>query len=219
MKDTVESCVADCSWKLRCLLRSKKFFTNGEIVLLFKSHILSYIEYRTPGIFHATDTVLMPLDNILTKVLNDTGITSLDALRHFRLAPLCARRDIAMLGVVHRSVLGKGPVELSAFFKLSNERPARLGSRSAARRHSRTLVDCCHGLVQDYCLRSALAMPRIYNLLPEYIVSANFVSIFQSRLQQLMLSYANSGADDWSKLFSLRQCLYSHPLRKAPLTQ
>ena len=172
--------------------------------MLFKSHILSYIEFRTPGIFHATDTVLMPLDNILTKVLNDTGIASLDALRHFRLAPLCARRDIAMLGVVHRSVLGKGPVELRAFFRLSEERPARLGSRSAARRHSRTLVDCCHGLVQDYCLRSALAMPRIYNLLPEYVVSANSVSIFQSRLQQLMLSYANSGADDWSKLFSLR---------------
>ena len=34
-----------------------------------------------------------------------------DALFVFHLAPLSVRRDIAMLGVVHRTVLGWGPVQ------------------------------------------------------------------------------------------------------------
>eukprot|EP00969_Alexandrium_andersonii_P029728 1298020-Alexandrium_andersonii.AAC.1 len=31
------------------------------------------------------------------------------ALFRFRLAPLATRRDIALLGLVHRTVLGQGP--------------------------------------------------------------------------------------------------------------
>ena len=35
-----------------------------------------------------------------------------EALEHFSLAPLAARREIAMLGVIHRAVLKKGPLQL-----------------------------------------------------------------------------------------------------------
>ena len=55
------------------------------------------------------------------------------------------------------------------------------------------LVDICEGMRKGYCLRSGLAMPRVYNVLLAYVVSAGTVSGFQSRLQHLLLHYAQSG--------------------------
>ena len=39
------------------------------------------------------------------------------ALLNFNLAPLATRRDIGMLGVIHRTALGKGPSQLKQHFK------------------------------------------------------------------------------------------------------
>jgi len=134
------------------------------------------------------------------------------------LAPLRARRDIALLGVVHRAVLGKWPAELREFLKVTAAEPHRRGLRSSSRRHSRTLVDCCEGLTQDYCLRSALSLPPVYNMLPGYIVSADSVSSFQNRLQKLLLHSAQSGVESWDLLFSTRVSWLNHSLRRAPST-
>ena len=40
----------------------------------------------------------------------------MDALRSFRLAPLRVRRDIALLGLIHRTVLGRGPKQFQELF-------------------------------------------------------------------------------------------------------
>ena len=95
----------EASWKLRSLLRTGKFFTTRDVVMMFKAHILSYIEYRTPGIAHASTTTLRPIDRILARFLREIGMSENVALLYFGLAPLATRRDIAMLGVVHRAVL------------------------------------------------------------------------------------------------------------------
>ena len=52
-----------------------------------------------------------------------------------------ARRDIAMLGVVHRAVLGKGPAHFKTFFHETAETRRTYLTRKAARRHSRQLHD------------------------------------------------------------------------------
>ena len=41
--------------------------------------------------------------------LRECGLSDEEALLHFNLAPLETRRDIAKLGLIHRSVLGGGP--------------------------------------------------------------------------------------------------------------
>ena len=43
----------------------------------------------------------------------DVGFNETSALINFHLAPVAAGRDIAMLGMIHRTVLGKGPAQLS----------------------------------------------------------------------------------------------------------
>lgn len=44
-----------------------RFHSIVEVVDLFRSQILSYIEYRTAGIYHACDTPLAPLDAVQAK--------------------------------------------------------------------------------------------------------------------------------------------------------
>ena len=84
----------------------------------YKARVLSYVEYRTSAVYHATDTVLEPLDRVQTGLLGRLGVPEVEALVEFRLAPLCCRRDMAMLGVLHRAALKKGPEHLHKFFYL-----------------------------------------------------------------------------------------------------
>ena len=53
--------------------------------------------------------MLDKLDAVQTRFLRDAGVDEVEALMHFNLAPLSLRRDIAVLGVVHRAALGEGP--------------------------------------------------------------------------------------------------------------
>ncbi len=215
MKSAVDACVFKCGWKLKKLLWTRRYFTNGDVVTLFKAHILSYIEYRTPGIYHASSSVLESLDNVLRRLLRELGLTELEALHHFNLAPLETRRDIAMLGVIHRAVLGKGPRQLQNLFVVNASPVRRLGLRSSGRIHSRTVHGPCECICLDYCLLSVLGLARVYNLLPEHIVVAQSVSSFQKRLQKL-LRQCSFNVLQWHQLFSPRVPMATHLLRNVP---
>ena len=85
---------------------------------LYKAHALSYLEFRTPTIYHARREALSKLDTVQTRFLREAGVDEVAALMHFSLAPLRMRRDIAMLGVLHRAALGVGPPQLKEMFSL-----------------------------------------------------------------------------------------------------
>ena len=178
MQGAAHECAVQCAWRLRVLLRTQRFYNDAELVLMYKSHILSYLEFRTASLSHASTSVLSELDGLHDRFLRSVGLTEIEALMHFKLAPLALRRDIAILGVIHRCALRLGPKCLWKFFVLDDsEVPAR-----APRRHARHLRGPCHLRCPDYALRSALGGARLYNLLPDYIVSASSVRLFQSRL-------------------------------------
>ena len=208
MADAVESCVAAASWRIHSLIRTRRFYCDAELVNLYKAHVLSYIEYRTCAIYHASVSVLAPLDALQTRFLRSLGISAGDALIHFNLAPLNTRRDISILGVIHRSVLGLGPSCLQSFFRLdTSPPPAR-----APRRHARHIVEPSY-TSPDFLLHSAVGATRIYNLLPDSIVRASAVPVLQRRLQQLVVAQAAS-LDDWALCLSPRLPLAFHPLRR-----
>jgi hypothetical protein len=52
---------------------------------------------------------------LFEKKMRDIGVDEISALITFHLAPLATRRDIAMLGLIHKTILGKGPTQFSAF--------------------------------------------------------------------------------------------------------
>ena len=60
-------------------------------------------------------TMLKGLDDIQSRMLRIVNATEIDAFVYFNLAPLSTRRDIAMLGIIHRAALGKGPALLMQF--------------------------------------------------------------------------------------------------------
>ena len=84
-------------------------------MLLYKSQSLSFIESKTLGIYHASSTAQGTLGAVQNRFLREVGLSPADAVHEFNLAPLSARRDVAMLGLIHRTCLGEGPPGLQIF--------------------------------------------------------------------------------------------------------
>ena len=215
MDECILQCATSASWKLKSVVRTRRFFSDAELVQLFKTHLLSYIEYRTPAVYHATTTALRPLDRVLQRFLRQLGISDREALLEFSLAPLSVRRDVAMLGLIHRSVLKKGPLHFAKFFVLEKLGPVYKQTRAMDRRHSRTLVDPLRGPHLEIAKRSALGLIAVYNMLPKNVVCNNSLAGFQTALQAMLKQRVEQGDPDWQRLLSPRHDFLSpHPLVK-----
>ena len=198
MTDAISELVSAAGWKLRTLIRTRRFYSEADLVILYKAHLLSFLEYRTPAIYHATRACLRRLDAVQSRFLQDIAVDEITALVRFHLAPLSTRRDIAMLGLIHRTVLGKGPPQFKDYFKRQH--------------HSLTLHDPRNENKSPLIKRSALGLVAIYNLLPRSCRAAKSVPAFQKGLQEVVTQYAASGYPQWSDVLSPRLPLTSHPL-------
>ena len=87
---------------------------------------------------------------------------------NFNLAPLSTRRDIAMLGLLHRVTLGKGPPHLRQIF------PPLAG---------RILKDPRATIKHPLARRSLLGLVAVYNKLGTDIRGEKTVAGFQGKLQ------------------------------------
>merc|ERR1712139_451089 len=104
----------------------------------------------------------------------------------FNLAPLATRRDMAMLGVVHRAALRKGPVHFWRFFQVAEDKTHTHWTRAAKRRHSRHLKEPRQGRFLEVLRRSALGLVAVYNALPNDTVKETTVKDFQAKLRKLV---------------------------------
>ena len=169
MDEAISSLSAQANWKLRRLIQTQKSFSINEIMTLFKSRVLGYIEYRTPAIYHASAASLSQIDAIHKRLLRAVGITQEEALLNFRLAPLHTRRDMGMMGVIHRSVIGEGPGQFAKFF-VRMTASNHTNGRENQRRHDKQLVTHRKGKYLDVMGHSILGLIDIYNLLPQWII-------------------------------------------------
>ena len=138
--------------------------------------------------------------------LREVGVSEVDALVHFNLAPLAVRRDIAMLGLIHGTALGKGPPHFKRFFK-------RVSSSKPSRRHRFHLVDPRARSTSPLVKRSVLGLVAVYNLFPDEVVRLNNVVAFQKCLQGLVRERATSGVANWADTLSPRIALAKHSLK------
>ena len=136
--------------------------------------------------------MLSPLDRCLTS-----------------LAPL----DMAMLAIIHRTVLQQGPPAFSAFIRVCDPTSLRRSERHR-RRTSRVLVEYRNtGSKLETMRRSLLGLISVYNLLPEEIVRSNSVKMFQSSLQSLMKRVVSRHGDQCFRMYSPRCDFTFHMLR------
>ena len=211
MCNELQRLVAGASWRLSKILRAKHYFSTSDLFLLYKAKVLSYIECRTPAIFHAADTHLESLDAVQRRFLRDINISEENAIMDYNLAPLNVRRNIAMLGVIHRAALGIGPTQLHAFFKKGCCAPR--ATRMRSRQHSQNLEDMRGSHFLEIARRSALGLVAVYNLLSEELIVSSHVQLFQAKLQNLTKRQLHIDNSEWRQLFSPRVPMYCHPLR------
>ena len=74
MNTAVHNCVKTAAWKTKSLLRAHHVYSTVDMPMLFKSHVLSFIECRTAGIHFASTSVLRELDDVQTRFLKDFGL-------------------------------------------------------------------------------------------------------------------------------------------------
>ena len=91
MNVAVHKCARRAAWKTKSMLRSRRFYSDSDLIVLYKSHVLSYIEYRTAGIHVAASSVLRELDDVQTRFIRQFNMSEYGAFMHFNLAPLETR--------------------------------------------------------------------------------------------------------------------------------
>ena len=200
MDAAVDHIVSQAGWRLRALLRTKRFHSIAEMMLLYKSHVLSKLEYGMAAFYHASETVLAALDRVQHGFLREICMSEKEALLQYNLSPLGARRDIAMLGIIHRTVLGLGHPDFQRFFYAAEYRHAHC-TRLQSASHCRQLFDPVDGHHTDYFARSIFGLIKVYNRLPEHAVLQRTVKGFQGCLQQALRTAASLEQPGWQHIF------------------
>ena len=141
------------------------------------------------------------LDDVQNKILSMAGMSKLEALNDQRLALIVVRRDIAMLGLIHRTVLGRGPVQFRTVFRVDVS--ARMEGRGKRGLQLLPLPDHYSDFLlprsspANYIEHSAHGLIKVYNLLPASIVElSSCVPSFQKALQKLVQNRANCDCAD-----------------------
>lgn len=112
----IKECVLACNRKLDMLLRDRGYFSLVDIMLLYKSHTPGFIEYRTSAMFHAPVAEIIKIDMVQSRFLDSLGVSRDRSFLQHKLAPLKCRRQIAILGVIHRACFGGGAKQSKTFF-------------------------------------------------------------------------------------------------------
>ena len=203
MDEAAREVAREAGWRLKTLLRCRRFYSTPQIVKLYKAQILSFIESGTPALHHASMSVLDAIDRVQRRFLREIGLTEEQALVDYRLAPLQARRDIAMLGMLFRIAHDTAPSELSSLFVPVHRRSEGLPTRALGVRHDRQFQEfvSAGGHTEIY-RRSAFGLVTVWNMLPEELAAAKSTKLLQKNLQRGLTKYMRSGARNWQTFFA-----------------
>ena len=180
-----------------------RFLCLKDLKVKYKARVFSMLECRTAVIYHAADGYLDRIDRVQKRFLEATELSEEHALLFHNLAPLVTRRDIAMLGMMQKTVLGEAPEVFSMFFTF-NDGSRRKRTRSQYNRHMYQLEDRRNILQLEIWQNSAFGFIPIYNELPDDIAMCATVSSFQRQLQNAIKSLARTGKRNWQMQFSPR---------------
>ena len=100
MHDCIDKLYRKAKAKARALLRCRRYYSIYDMLVLFKAHVRSQIEWCNGAIFHAAPSKLAWLDTIQSSFLQHLDVCEHKAFLDFNLAPMRLRRDIGMLGVL-----------------------------------------------------------------------------------------------------------------------
>ena len=202
MESAIDQLIAKIRPKITAILRTRAYFSIADFITQFKTHIWGLMEANMGGIFHATCTRLAKIDREQDRFLRELGISAEFAFMEFNFAPPKLRRNIGILGLLHKRVLGLCHPSFERLLPWYSSRFEPGGGHG----HNKTLyghnceVSHCPGLFA----RSIFAMVDIYNTLPQQAVDNPTVSEFQNYLNHIAHTRCQQGDAKWASSFCRR---------------
>ena len=207
MGTNIEKLLARTRPETAALLRTQRFYSTRDMIQQYKTHILCHLECNSGGFYHAVDTVLGQLDNLQAHFLRNINISVDEAFLVHNLAPLSTRRDIAMLGLIFKSVHGTAHEDLQSLFPRQFGPAHSCGTRLQIQRHQLQLEEDRPGTHHALLRRSVFGLTRIWNRLPAQVVQAKSVTDMQRALTALVRAACRRNDGGWADIFSPRPAI------------
>ncbi len=167
----------------------------------FKTRVWGIIEFRNGAIFHASTSHLERLDNMQANFLHELDITEPQAFLDHNFAPLTLRRDIGMLGFLHKRVIGLAHPSIEALSPRYNDifSIPRRGHNKQLYNNFRE-IHFQHGLYS----RSIFSQVDVYNNLPQHAIDCTSVAAFQGFLTHIARTKCQANDAKWCYAFNTR---------------
>ena len=188
--------------KARALLRCRRYFSVRDLLMLYKAHVRSQIEWCNGAVFHAARSRLEWLDSIQVSFLRHLDLSESNAFLKHNVAPMQLRRDIGMLGVLWKVSRNQAHPDLCALLPMC-PKPNRHRTRFDNRRHERQFVNECDGTQLQQFARSIFGIVKVWNLLPCKFVECDSVKILQTKLTDAARWACRSDAEAWQRMYSV----------------
>ena len=106
MRNAVDKIWSKVRPRIKALLRTRSHYGVASLIEQFKTNVWGFMETHSGGIFHAATSILDQLDNSQKHFLDELGVSLETAFKDHNFAPPTLRRNIAVLGMIHKRVLG-----------------------------------------------------------------------------------------------------------------
>ena len=165
------------------------------------------MEIHNGAIFHAAKYLLDRIDAVQRHFLNELGTSESEAFLESNFAPPCLRRDIGVLGLLHKRVLGKCHPIFQSLLPFRVQCPHQCSnSPPLPGAHNKQLYGHMMEISWHHKLhfRSIFAMVYVYNRLPQEVVDCQTVCTFQTHLTKMARRKCEDAMPDWMQCFSCR---------------
>ena len=183
--------------KLAVLLKTKWVHSQKELISQYKTHVMSLCEMVTPAIYHAAPSYLDKIDRVQRHFLKAINMSERDAFLNHNLVPQQLRRDIGMLGALHKCATGQAHPEIADVFPM-HKSPLR-----ATNTHTKQLHDHfdTRNNWPEWMQRSVYGLIKVYNELPQSTVDQLVVSRFQAVLTEKARISCRSDTGGWQLIY------------------
>ena len=206
MHAAIDKVVSKAKPKLKALLRCKPFYQISDIIRQYKTHLLPLLESITAAVYHASNTQLRKLDNLQRSFAHHLNISDETLFLNYNLAPLCLRRDVAMVGLLYKCAYGRAHGDLQKLWPLKTveDHSHAYETRYQDLRHDRQLRERMYAPRSDQMKNSVFGLVKIFNVLDQKCVDEKNVSLFQRALIEKARSACRSESAGWRTMFSPR---------------
>ena len=187
--------------RARTILRLRPYYSMAQLISFYRSQVLSYLEVYTAAVHHSNKFSMKSIDQVQSMFLEELGVSVKNALFEFHLAPFSSRRDIAILGFLHKIAWRQAPASLLNLFPLGCSHYIR-DLRAPGARHSKQLHDPIDGCQSAAMGRSAFGKVYVYNLLPKMVAEQPGTKGFQRKLQHGLKQACRAKVDNWQTFLS-----------------